>query len=136
MRKTEDSSYPPDWVKVAKKDWHRMEIMIVENDIEIAAYFLQQSLEKHIKAFLIERGWKLKKIHELDALLDIAVKYDPSLEIFRDLCERVSGYYFSERYPALIDTELTIEDLEKDIKQAKMFIEKLFGEKNEKNSFS
>lgn len=82
MKKPEDSLYPPDWLKVAQKDWHRMEIMLNEEDAEAAGYFLQQSLEKYLKAFLLEKGWKLKKIHEMDALLDDAIKYNPSLESF------------------------------------------------------
>lgn len=128
MKKPEDSLYPSDWLKVAKKDWHRIKVMLDDEDAEAAGYFLQQSLEKYLKAFLIEKGWKLRKIHELDTLLDPAVKYNPRLESFRDLCERVSGYYFSERYPKLLlEEELTCEDIKKDIKEAKRFIDTLFG---------
>ncbi len=56
-----DSICPADWIKIARKDWRRMKIMLEEGDIEAASYFLQQSLEKYIKAFLLQRGWKLKK---------------------------------------------------------------------------
>jgi HEPN domain-containing protein len=127
MKPTEDSLYPPDWLKVAKKDWHRMKIMLDEEDAEAAGYFLQQSLEKYLKAFLLEKGWKLRKIHELDALLDEAVKHNEDLESYRDLCERVSGYYFTDRYPVLVDTGLTCEDIEKDVEKAKRFIKALSG---------
>ncbi|MCJ7577202.1 MAG: HEPN domain-containing protein [candidate division Zixibacteria bacterium] len=127
MKKPENSLYPPDWLKVAKKDWHRMKIMLDEEDAEAAGYFLQQSLEKYLKAFLLEKGWKLQKIHELDALLDEAVKHNEDLESYRDLCERVSGYYFTDRYPALVDTGLTCEDIEKDVEKAKRFIKTLAG---------
>ena len=127
MKKPENSLYPPDWLKVAKKDWHRMKIMLDEEDAEAAGYFLQQSLEKYLKAFLLEKGWKLQKIHELDALLDEAVKHNEDLESYRDLCERVSGYYFTDRYPALVDTGLTCEDIEKDLEKAKRFIQALSG---------
>jgi HEPN domain-containing protein len=127
MKKPENSLYPPDWLKVAKKDWHRMKIMLDEEDAEAAGYFLQQSLEKYLKAFLLEKGWKLQKIHELDALLDEAVKHNEDLESYRDLCERVSGYYFTDRYPALVDTGLTCEDIEKDVEKARRFIKALSG---------
>jgi len=127
VKKPRESLYPPDWLKVAGKDWHRMEIMLDNEDAEAAGYFLQQSIEKYIKAFLLEKGWELRKIHELDALLDEAVKYIPNLEPFRDLCERASGYYFVERYPALVDTGLTCEDIEKDIEEAKRLIKALSG---------
>ncbi len=122
MKKPNNSLYPPDWFKIAKKDWQRIKIMLKEEDAEAAGYFLQQSLEKYLKAFLLEQGWKLKKIHELDALLDEAVKYNPSLESFRDLCERVSGYYFIERYPSLVEAGLYCKEIERDVKEAKKFI--------------
>ena len=131
MRRPENSVYPPDWLKVAKKDWHRMKIMLDNKDAEAAGYFLQQSVEKHIKAFLLEKGWKLKKIHEVDALLDEAARYNRNLESFRDLCERVSGYYFTERYPALVDAGLTCKDIEKDIEEARRFIRALSDENQE-----
>jgi len=126
VKKQDKEFYPPDWHKVAKKDWQRMKIMLDGSDFEAAGYFLQQSLEKYIKAFLLEKGSRLKKIHELDALLDDAVKYDASLEFFRGLCERVSGYYLAERYPPLVEEGLTSKDLEKDIKEAKRFVKALF----------
>jgi len=85
----ENSLYPQDWKKIAKKDWNRVKIMLKEEDAEAASVFLQQALEKYLKAFLLQKGWKLKRIHELENLLDDAVKYNPSLESFRTLCERV-----------------------------------------------
>jgi HEPN domain-containing protein len=124
----EDSLYPPDWIKVAKKDWHRMEIMLDKEDAEAAGYFLQQSLEKYLKAFLLQKGWKLKKIHELDALLDDAVTFASELTSFYPLCERISGYYFTERYPSLTEEELSCEEVEKDMQEAKEFIKAMFGE--------
>lgn len=87
--------------------------------------FSNSPKEKYLKAFLLQHGWKLQKIHALYTLLDEAVKYNPDLESYRDLCERVSGYYFTDRYPALVDTGLTCEDIEKDLEKAKRFIQAL-----------
>jgi HEPN domain-containing protein len=126
----ENSLYPKDWSNVAKKDWRRMDIMLKEKDAEAAGYFLQQSLEKYLKAFLLKKGWKLKKIHELDALLDDAVKFIPELSSFYSLCERVSGYYFTERYPSLTKEGLTCEDIQNDIREAEYFLKSLFAESN------
>ncbi len=50
------------------------------------------------------------------------------MEKFYDLCERVSGYYFVERYPPLAPSELTSEDIERDIEEAEEFIRVMFGE--------
>jgi len=60
---------------------------------------LQQSVEKYLKGWLLDRGWKLRRTHEADSLLDDAVTYVTSLQPFRSLCERLSDYYLVERYP-------------------------------------
>lgn len=122
---TNNSVYPADWRKVAEKDWHRMGILLEDGDPDGAAFFLQQSLEKHMKAFLLGKGWKLRKVHDLDSLLNFAVEFAPSLEVFRGLCERVTGYYYTERYPMIVPSELTTDDILKDKGDAEKFIEHL-----------
>ena len=68
---------------------------------EDAAFHLQQAVEKFLKGFLISNGWKLRKIHDLEALLDDATQLSPRFEKYRKLCQEVTGYYLTERYPAL-----------------------------------
>ncbi len=115
-----------EWIKIARKDWKRMKRSLRADDAEASGFFLQQSLEKYLKAFILNYGWKLRKIHELDALLDDAAKCNPDLERFRDLCERVSGYYFADRYPPLGVLELTCGDIKKNLKEARKFIRTMF----------
>lgn len=126
MRNASRSSVSDEWLAIARKDWKRVERNLREKDIEAAAFFLQQSLEKYLKAFLIKHKWKLRKIHELDALLDGAIGYKAELENFRALCERVSGYYFAQRYPPLGTFDLTSADIKKDLKQARKFVRIMF----------
>lgn len=116
----------PEWIKIARKDWTRLHHMLEKEDAEAAGFFLQQSLEKYLKAFLLHHGWGLRKIHELDALLDDAVKYNPDLKNFYTLCERISGYYFVDRYPPLGSAEIECKDIEKDMEEAKVFIKAMF----------
>lgn len=59
MRNSEDSLYPPDWIRIAEKDWERTKRMLEDEDPEAAGFFLQQSLEKYLKAFLLQQGWQL-----------------------------------------------------------------------------
>ena len=126
MRKPGKSYCPADWLKVAKKDWERIKRNIRDNDAEAAGFFLQQSLEKYLKAFLLKQGWKLRKIHALHDLLSDAVVYNTALEQFRKLCKRVADYNFTNCYPHLVDESLTCKDIEKDVKEAKEFIQLLF----------
>ena len=121
-----DSLYPLDWRATASKDWRRLGVMLGENDAEAAAFFLQQCLEKYLKSYLLSKGWALRKIHQLDALLDDAVRFDRSLETYRSLCERVAAYYFAGRYPQLQATGLTPPDVEADREEARRFITALF----------
>lgn len=130
MNERENSLFSSDWIKIAKKDWVRIFHMLEKDDAEAAGFFLQQSLEKYLKAFLLQQGWKLRKIHELDALLHDAVKYNPDLEIFYDLCENVSGYYIADRYPPTTAIELISEDIKKDIKEAKKLVQTMFPQEN------
>ena len=99
MPEDKNSSYPLDWLKKAKVDFKRVKARLEEDDIEDAAFHLQQALEKYLKGFLLFHGWKLKKIHDLEALLDDSVKYDRNLEQFRPLVQQVTSYYLVDRYP-------------------------------------
>ena len=120
------SSVSDEWVQIARKDWTRAQRNLKDRDAEAAGFFLQQSLEKYLKAFLMKHNWKLRKIHELDALLDEAAKYQQELENFRDLWERVSGYYLAERYPPLSALELSSADIRRDLKEAREFVKLMF----------
>ena len=64
---------------------------------EDAAFHLQQTVEKYLKGYLLSRGWPLKRVHDLEYLLDEAIKFQPELEEFRSLCQELTGNYFIER---------------------------------------
>jgi HEPN domain-containing protein len=88
-----ESSYPKDWLRIAEKDWKRVEMLIDGDDPELAGFCLQQAVEKFLKAFLLSKGWQLRRIHNLDALLEDATKYDPSLEVYRSVCQKITAFY-------------------------------------------
>lgn len=94
-----ESTYPADWLEVAADDLERVSRRLAEGDVADAAVHLQQALEKYLKAFLLSKGWKLERIHDLRALLEEAAGYAPGLKQFRRLCAEITAYYFQERYP-------------------------------------
>ncbi|MEK7679062.1 MAG: HEPN domain-containing protein [Deltaproteobacteria bacterium] len=124
MRHKKESSSLKDWTEKAERDLKRVRARIKEGDIEDAAFHLQQAVEKYLKAFLLSKGWRLKKIHDLEALLDEAVKYAPQLERFRQLCEMVTGYYLLQRYPFFAE-EPAKKEIEKCLKEAQALVEAL-----------
>lgn len=103
----EESRYPDDWLRIAEKDLARVERSLDDCDPELAGFCLQQAIEKFLKAFLLTKGWRLRRIHDLEALLDDAVTHNPELERFRVTCERITKYYVIERYPLMAGSGLT-----------------------------
>ena len=72
MKDRGDSPYAEDWLKIARRDWHRIHVLLNDGDADGAGFFLQQATEKYLKAFLLTYEWKLKKVHTLQSLLDEA----------------------------------------------------------------
>lgn len=120
--KPEESSYPGDWLRLAQKDWERVERMLNEADCEMAGWCLQQALEKFLKAFLLAQGWKLRRVHDLAALLDDAVRYESSLEQYRAACEKVTAFYFINRYPSILPEDISEGDVREPWKQVKPLV--------------
>ena len=96
--------YADDWLRIAEKDLSRVERSLRDGDPELAGFCLQQAVEKFLKAFLLARGWQLRRIHDLEALLDDAVAHDPALEQFRAACQSITKYYLIERYPLTVES--------------------------------
>ena len=120
-----ESLYPADWLRIAERDLGRVAHLLDVPDPEAAGFFLQQAIEKFLKAFLLSKGWKLERIHDLEALLNAALTFDPSVEPFRPVCQKVTGFYLVERYPLIVDTGLTEGDVRDSLTQAMPLIEKL-----------
>lgn len=119
-----ESLYSSDWLRIAEKDLLRAKKMVSDDDPELAGFCLQQAIEKFLKAFLLAKGWKLRRIHNLDALLDDAVQYDDSLSQYRVLCIRVTSFYFLERYPSF-EVTVTKADVQVALNESISLIEKL-----------
>lgn len=103
----EDSEYAEDWRRIAEKDLTRVDRLLEGGDPEAAGFYLQQGLEKLLKAYLLARGWRLQRTHDLEALLNEVVRHDPGLEEYRAVCQRISAYYMVERYPLVPGIALT-----------------------------
>jgi HEPN domain-containing protein len=116
-----ESTYPADWFQVASDDFARVSRRLAEDDVADAAIHLQQALEKYLKGFLLSRGWKLERIHDLRALLQEATKHEPDFKKFRHLCAEVTAYYIQERYP-VFGAKPNAEEVRDNLEQAREFI--------------
>lgn len=88
------------------------EILLREGgDAEVAGFHLQQAVEKYLKGYLLSQGWELQRIHNLETLLNEAIRFEPMLERFRELCEEATDFYTLERYPFFASPGITPEDV-------------------------
>ncbi len=117
-----ESRYPKDWLATGEKDFKRTELLFSADDYEGAGFHLQQAIEKYLKGYLLSKGWKLKRIHDLEALLNAVLEYDGTFENFRSLCVKATNYYIEERYPLLVLSKINRQDLDGLLKQGRELI--------------
>lgn len=121
-----ESTYSADWLQIAEDDFQRVPRRLAEGDSADAAFHLQQALEKYLKGFLLSRGWKLERIHDLRALLEEAAKHEPGLKKFRRLCAEVTAYYVQERYP-FFGAKPSSDEVKTNFEQAQELVELIQG---------
>ncbi|HEX7401137.1 MAG TPA: HEPN domain-containing protein [candidate division Zixibacteria bacterium] len=120
-----ESFVPDDWYKKADQDLKAAEILYQGKCLEIAGFLLQQATEKFLKGYLLYKGWKLKRTHDLIDLLNEVITYDPTFGIFRSTFEHITEYYTEERYPFLDSSQLTGEEIKTSLKVVKRLREKI-----------
>ena len=70
-------------------------------------FLCQGSAEKYLKAFLIWKGWELKKIHDMGDLLAFCIEFEPGFEDLKEECGLLNEYITEARYP----DDLPFEDI-------------------------
>ena len=126
MPNRRESMQPGRWFAKARSDLERVPIRLAEGDWEDAAIHLQQALEKYLKGYLLSKGWELKRVHDLEFLLDETLVFDAELDRFRDLCQEVTGYYLAQRYPFLPEGP-SREEIEANLERANQLVQHLEG---------
>ncbi len=85
-----ESSLPDDWFKKGDDDQQAVGILLKHGGkSSVAAFLIQQMLEKYMKGFLLSKGWKLKRTHDLEELLDVMLEFDESFEDFREISQNL-----------------------------------------------
>ena len=120
-----DHKYSEDWFKIGNRELKRAEILSKWGDISGAALNIQQALEKYLKGYLLSYGWKLRKIHDLEILLNDTIGFDPSFEEFRASCQKITQYYLEERYPVSTSSELNEDEIIMAMKITKKIISRI-----------
>ena len=90
-----------EWFERGDHDIETAQLLYEEHGYADAiAYHIQQAIEKYLKGYLVLKGQKPPRVHELDTLLNLVDKFEADLYApFIDLCEKATRYYIEDRYP-------------------------------------
>lgn len=89
-----------DWLRSAGIRLHSADLLhAIEGATESVIELLQEAAERFLKAYLLSRGWKLRKIHDLGALVAEAVNLDSRFTDFEDFADSLTDQFWAQHYP-------------------------------------
>lgn len=104
-----------EWVAKADEDFDFALVNLKEGQPFFAHICLHfhQAAEKYLKAYIIARELKFRKIHELPLLLKTCLSEDVSFEQLREDCEYLTPFYVETRYPVHWPTDFSSDAAQK-----------------------
>ncbi|MFQ5676802.1 MAG: HEPN domain-containing protein [bacterium] len=126
-RNSEEIKLISDWLTFAKENllFARAGMKEDFSPYHTICFLCQGSAEKYLKAFLISKGWELKKIHDLTDLLNDAAEYDEDFKELLPLAKILNQYITEGRYPGDLPFESISEKDAIEAIEAAEAIEKL-----------
>lgn len=95
-----DENDPRDWLRSAKTRLNSADHLIrAEGVTESSIELLQEATERFLKAYLVSRGWKLARTHDLGALMAEAAGFDARFTAFEDFADSLTDQFWAQRYP-------------------------------------
>jgi HEPN domain-containing protein len=95
-----DENNPADWLRSAHVRLRSLDILhAAEGATESVVELLQEAAERSLKAYLLSQGWRLRKIHDLGALVADAVEINPRFIEFEDFADSLTDQFWAQHYP-------------------------------------
>jgi HEPN domain-containing protein len=113
------------WFKFADSDFTTATLGVEQEDppISTICYLCQQAAEKYLKGYLISKGWSLKKVHDLSALLAECMVYDQDFETLKQAVITLNPYSVEARYPGDRFIHFFPDDAKTVVEQAQQIID-------------
>ncbi|MBE0067965.1 HEPN domain-containing protein [Thermoanaerobacterium thermosaccharolyticum] len=87
------------WLNYAEDDFIAAKELLKSRLYNVVCFHSQQSIEKHLKAYLIYNGINPPRVHHLITLIRIISKFSDAFDEFIDDVKTVDMYYIPSRYP-------------------------------------
>ncbi len=115
-----DSLIPSEWFSKAQEDVRAAELLLAhDGPLGIAAFLVQQAVEKYLKGYLLSTDWLFKRTHDLEVLIEEASSRDAEFASFLTICQRITEYYIEGRYPIGLTSALAHSEIADSLKDAK-----------------
>ncbi|MBI5699492.1 HEPN domain-containing protein [Candidatus Saganbacteria bacterium] len=118
-----------EWLKKAREDFDFASSILPDTTFFAQVCFhFQQSAEKYLKAYIIERDLEFKKIHDLRKLLKICEKANQLFSELTNECDFLSPFYIDTRYPVHWPSSVSQKETlaaQEAARKIKDFVEKL-----------
>ena len=123
-----DSKRYNDWYDKARHDLDGARIVLEQGGIaDLAAFHCQQSVEKALKGWLLQKTGRLYDGHSLVFLSREALRKGAPIDAHMRDCAYVNQFYIETRYPADTPTELDETDAQECCRIAEAVLELLMG---------
>lgn len=113
------------WLKIVEDDLKSAKVLLEREVFSTATYHCQQAAEKALKAYLVFRDQKAKRIHDLIELTAMCCELDMEFKQLYDDVERLNPFATKFRYPSEFDIP-DYNDTENAIKQAERIVSFVF----------
>lgn len=112
------TKYVESWFARAQEDLNAVGLLLKKGgSSNLACFHAQQAVEKYLKGFLAHHEIHVRKIHDLESLLEECENINHSFKDFHDAILFLSQFYIESRYPDDY-IEFSHKDAEKALKAA------------------
>lgn len=98
MSTSEDN--PFDWFYLAADRLRAADTVYQHDGITLSGVeLLQEAVERYLKGYLVSKGWRLDRTHDLRKLLNEASQYDTTFLRFTELATSLTEQFWAQHYP-------------------------------------
>lgn len=100
LRKQTSEKDPADWFAMGEERIQSADLLWKHEGLTLSGIeILQEGVERYLKGYLVAKGWRLVKTHDLERLVREAVQFESSFFRFYDLSEELTDDFFAQHYP-------------------------------------
>ena len=91
---------PLDWILLGEERLQSADALVGSRGVCYSAVeLLQESVERYLKGYLISKGWKLERIHDLNRLVDLCLDHSAEFSRFAPLAQSLTEQFWAQHYP-------------------------------------